>query len=79
MSLTIDEISNGSLLLPAEERTILAYRLWDSVADFADMEIEDAWLAESDRRWKQIEKNEVKCIPHEEVMQRLRGTLNCKK
>ena len=79
MSFTMDEITKESLSLSTDEKTILAHRLWDSVANFKDSEVEQAWLAESDRRWKEIENGQVECVPHTEVMRRIKEKLNSSK
>lgn len=69
------EIEKVVMNLPIEERTFLAHRLLDSLEGFTDPEIEQAWLNEADRRWKEIENGKVQCIPAEEVIKHARAAL----
>ena len=69
---TINDIEKFVFKLPPDERAALAYRIWDSLEEFADADIEKAWLDEADRRWQEIEDGEVRCIPAEEVIKRAR-------
>ena len=69
------EIEKAIMNLPPEERAFLAHRLWDSLEGFADPETEQAWLDEANRRWKEIEDGNVRCIPAEVVMKQARAVL----
>ncbi len=64
------------MALPPDERALLAQRLWDSLEDFVNPEIEQAWLEEAKKRWHEIEEGKVQCIPAEEVMKKARANLN---
>ncbi len=75
MSPTIKELTNQVMALAPDERALLAHRLWDSLADFADPEVEQAWLAEAERRWHEIEEGTVRCVSAEEAMARARAGL----
>ncbi len=50
----LTDVTDQALALPAEERVILAQRVWDSVEHFANSEVEKAWMEEVDRRWREI-------------------------
>jgi putative addiction module component (TIGR02574 family) len=72
----INDIEKTIFSLPLDERAALAQRIWNSLEGFADAEIEKAWMDEADRRWQELENDEVRPIPAKEVMQRARSTLN---
>jgi len=72
---TLTDVTKQALALPAEERVVLAQRVWESVEHFASPEIENAWMNEAERRWQEIEEGEVKCLPANEVMKRARRSL----
>lgn len=63
------------LILPIDERIILAQRVWDSVEDFVNPEVENAWLDEAEKRWQEIEQRKVQCISAEKVMKKARISL----
>lgn len=69
----LTDVTDQALALPAEERVILAQRVWDSVEHFANSEVEKAWMQEVDRRWREIEEGKVQCLPAEQVMKQARG------
>jgi putative addiction module component (TIGR02574 family) len=75
MSTLLVELTDQALNLPLSERAILAQRLWESLDDFIDPDIEDAWIVEAEKRWQEIEQGKVECIPVEEVMNRVRSSL----
>lgn len=63
------------MTLQPDERTILTQRLWESVKGFVEPDIEDEWLKEAGKRWTDIEKGRVQCIPAEVAMKRARESL----
>ncbi len=71
----VNELTDQAMVLPPDERFLLATRLWESLENFISPEIERAWLEESERRWHEIEKGKVRCIPAQEVMQKARERL----
>jgi len=75
MQTTLSEITNKAMGLPIEERTILAQRLWESVEDFVDSEVEAAWLDTAEKRWMDIQEEKVKCITDTEAIKRARMSL----
>lgn len=75
MSTLLCEITDRALNLPLSERAILAQRLWESLDDFIDPDIEDAWIVEAEKRWQEIEQGKVKCIPVEELIRKARSNL----
>jgi putative addiction module component (TIGR02574 family) len=75
MSTLLIELTDQALNLPLSERSILEQRLWDSLDDFIDPDIEEAWIIEAEKRWQEIEQGKVECIPVEEVMNAIRSSL----
>ena len=73
---TLTDVTKEALSLSIEDRVVLAQRVWDSVAHFADADVEKAWMDEADRRWREIEEGKVRCQPAAEVMKRARESLN---
>ena len=75
MSTAVIDLTNQAMALPADERALLALRLWQSVEDFIDPEIEQAWFEEVEKRWQEIKNGVVECLSAEEVMQKARASL----
>lgn len=69
------EVMNKALALPVDERVLLAQRVWGSVEHFSSSEVGKAWMAEADRRWRDIEDGRTQCVPADEVMRRARNKL----
>ena len=78
MELALNELTNKALALPLGERTLLAQRLWESIEDFIDSDIEQEWFNVAEQRWKDIEVGSVQCIPVEEAMKTARAKLKRK-
>ncbi len=76
MNTAVIELTNQATTLPADERALLALRLWESVQDFVDPEIEQAWCKEVEKRWLELKNGIVQCLPAEEVMKKARASLN---
>lgn len=70
-----NELEDKLMSLSADERALIAQRLWDSLGEFASPDIEKAWLKEAQKRWRDIEEGRVECIPAEAVMKRARNRL----
>lgn len=74
MTATAESILSNLLTLPEEDRLEIAERLQDSVYGTPSPgEISDDLKDTLDRRWEEIESGKVKCIPHDEVLTRLRA------
>ena len=76
MSNTTDELIDRILALPIDERVALAQSVWDSIEHFVDLEIEQVWLDEAERRWQEIERGRVQCVTAVEAMKKARASLN---
>lgn len=68
-------IEDKALHLPPEERAKLAQKLILSLDTLSEAEIENAWLAEAQRRALEIDRGEVKAIPADEVRRKAQALL----
>jgi putative addiction module component (TIGR02574 family) len=68
MEWALNELTSKALALPLGERILLAQRLWESIEDFIDSDVEQEWLNAAEQRWKDIEEGSVQCIPAEKAM-----------
>ncbi len=71
-----NEILNKALLQPEKDRARIAEALIASLDIKTDPDIELAWQQEIDKRLSEIDKGVVKCIPWEEVRDRLYKNAN---
>jgi putative addiction module component (TIGR02574 family) len=71
-NVTFDRVCGDALTLPPLYRAMLAEHLLNSL-DQVDPEIEAAWTVEITNRIEEIDQNQVKLIPAEEVLSRLRN------
>ena len=71
-----NEILNNALLQPEKDRARIAEALIASLDIKTDPDIEQAWQQEIDKRLREIDKGVVKCIPWEEVRDRLYNNAN---
>ncbi len=65
------EILKEALALPTQARAALAESIIDSLDQQTDENAELEWLAEIDRRIKEIDNGSVEMIPWEEAKRRL--------
>ncbi|MGB5540483.1 MAG: addiction module protein [Gammaproteobacteria bacterium] len=75
MAKTIEDIENEIRELSADDRRHL---LRDLIADLdgdMDQDVEEAWLVEVERRYKEIKQGGSELIPAEEVFARVRAHL----
>ncbi|SKA95270.1 putative addiction module component, TIGR02574 family [Prosthecobacter debontii] len=77
MTATAESILSNLLTLSEEDRLEIADRLQSSVygppGESEDVELSDEMKATLDRRWEEIESGKVECIPHEQVMAKLKA------
>jgi putative addiction module component (TIGR02574 family) len=71
MAASKDDICRAALTLPESDRVDLIGALLDSLDQEAEAGVEAAWLAEIDRRARELESGAVKGIPWEVVRERL--------
>lgn len=73
METELEKLESAALKLAPSDREALAQRLLASLA--TDLEIEDAWAIEVERRIAEIESGTTQLIPIEEALARVRATL----
>ena len=73
MTNNYDEIFSAALSLPPGSRAMLADHLLQSLDAQYQEEIDASWGAEAEKRLEEIETGEVKTIPAEQVLQKLRS------
>jgi putative addiction module component (TIGR02574 family) len=78
MSPTEQSLWDAALSLPPETRVELAEAIWASLPDEPleaelDEDIQSAWISEAQRRMAEVEAGNVKLVPGDEVLKRLRA------
>ena len=76
MSRTFTDVWKEASELSEEDRAALAGLLIESLEGEPDADVEAAWAAEIEKRVAELDAGTVKCIPWEEVLQRLLDRLN---
>ena len=71
MSRTLEEVAKEALELTVDARAALAKQLLDSLAQPSPEEVEQRWVAEATRRYRELKAGRARSIPSEEVFQRL--------
>ena len=72
-AVSYEQVKDGALQLPLEDRSRLASRLLESLDD--DDDVSPEWKDEIDRRLQEIDDGAAKMIPHAEVMANVRAGL----
>jgi putative addiction module component (TIGR02574 family) len=72
MALTVDQITEQALQLPAASRARLADQLVESLADADADEFRELWVAEAIRRRDEVRSGSVVPIPADEVFAEVR-------
>jgi putative addiction module component (TIGR02574 family) len=72
MKTELKKIVDNALRLPAHERAALANILISSLDDVYQRDVEDAWTVELEKRIHDIRSGNVKGIPAEEVLAKIR-------
>jgi len=75
MSRTYEEIRTEALQLSFEERSWLADDMWESTLSDEERAIAKEWIDVAERRADELESGEVKGIPAEEVIDRVKAKL----
>jgi putative addiction module component (TIGR02574 family) len=73
-NLTLDEIEDEALRLPAESRAELVESLLASFSG-ADADVQREWLEEAERRRRELVEGRVEGVPAEEAFARARASL----
>ncbi|HUO06755.1 MAG TPA: addiction module protein [Phycisphaerae bacterium] len=72
MTLTIDQLREQALRLPAASRAQLAEQLAESLADADGDETRKLWAAEAIRRRNEVRSGAVQAVPGEQVLAEVR-------
>jgi putative addiction module component (TIGR02574 family) len=72
MSLTLDQITDEAMQLPATSRAMLADKLVESLELEEPDEIQRVWSAEAIRRRDEVRSGQVQPVPGEEVLEEVR-------
>lgn len=75
MSALLEELKEKSRLLTAQEKATLARILIEGLDASADSNVEQLWVAESQRRYQAYITGEIEAYPGDEVMTRTRKRL----
>ena len=76
MSLTLEQITEEAMQLPATSRALLADKLVESLESEELDEIQRLWSAEAIRRRDEIRSGQVQPVPGEEVLEEVRRLPN---
>jgi len=75
MSPQLQKIEQDALLLPSEEREHLVERLLLSLQNEAERQIDPAWIAEAERRYRELESGQVQAVPGDGLFDEIRQEL----
>jgi len=73
--MTIEELAEGALALPTEQRALLADRLVESLDAGEVSRLDQLWAAEAKRRRDEVRQGRVQTIPGDEALARVRRSL----
>ncbi len=68
MSLTIDQLAEEALALPANAQALLVDRLVESLGPVEDVPFRELWSAEALRRRDDIRSGRVQAVPGDEAL-----------
>jgi putative addiction module component (TIGR02574 family) len=71
MARQVNELAAEALEMTRESRAALALRLLDSLEDQSTEELAVGWVAEAERRHKELKAGEAHTVPSEEVFAKL--------
>jgi hypothetical protein len=75
MSTLFEELKKQTRLLTAQEKAMLARILIEELDASTDSNVEQLWVAESQRRYQAYLKGEIEAYPGDEVITRARNRL----
>ena len=73
--MTVEQLTEEMLSLPSEARALLADRLVESLDPVEDGQAHELWAAEAKRRRDEVRSGQVKTVPGDEAMARVRESL----
>jgi len=75
MSPLFDQVQKQAQMLTAQEKAALAHQLIEDLDSSLDAEVEQLWIAESQRRYEAYVKGELQSVPGDEAMANARNRL----
>ena len=75
MSTLFEQLEQQARMLTPQEKASLARILIDELDTSSDSDVEQLWIAESQRRYDAYLRDELKSVAGEEVMSRARNRL----
>lgn len=75
MSALFDELQKQAQMLTSQEKAALAHLLIEDLDSSSDADVEQLWIAESQRRYEAYLRGETQSLPGDEVMARIRSRL----
>lgn len=75
MSSLLDDVQKQAQMLTLQEKAALAHMLITEIDSSGDGDIEQMWIAESQRRYQAYLKGEVEAVPGDEALSRARNRL----
>ena len=72
MALTLEQLAEEAMKLPAESRAVLADQIVESLDLAEPDELQRLWMAEALRRRDEVRSGHVKPVPGEEVLAEVR-------
>jgi hypothetical protein len=70
MARKLEDVEEEALHLKLDDRAALAAKLLRSLEGISEAENERLWLAEAERRQREIQSGQVEALPGEEVLRR---------
>lgn len=75
MSTNFEKIERDIQALNSKEKATLARTLIEALDETEDQHVEEMWVKETERRYKEYKAGNIQAIPGEEAMQRARQKL----
>ena len=75
MSPHLKEIEEQALLLPPEDKEVLIQRLVNSLDNAPLTDVDEAWIEEAEKRYKEYKEGVTKGIPGEKIFAAIRREL----
>jgi len=75
MAQLLSEIEQAALALTPQDRAALVEHLLATLDDGEDVDAEQAWLAEAERRYQEYRAGRTKAVPADEVFAQARARL----
>ena len=75
MSALFDQVQKQARMLTTQEKAALAHLLIEELDSSPDADVEQLWIEESRRRYEAYLRGDMRSLPGDEVMARLKNRL----